>query len=171
VFKQSLGENASAIQPRSPEDEASLEMNFDMDLSAVFGDMKIIGEIYKPELFLLLLGNRFTMDPTEATYAATLLGSKYVVPMHYGTFPLLTGTPEMFVKLMKEAWGDSDYEYVMTIPAKSMPSLYGLLGVEVGDQKALLKALAKRFHGNKCFSDIGDFLDNNGIEHETFTWA
>jgi hypothetical protein len=74
-------------------------------------------------------------------------------------------------KTVKEAWGDSDYEYVMTIPAKSLPPLYGLLGVEVGDRKALLEALAKRFHGNKCFSAIGDFLDQNSIEHETFTWA
>ena len=74
-------------------------------------------------------------------------------------------------KTVQEAWGDSDYEYVMTIPAKSLPQLYGLLGVEVGDRKTLLEALAKRFHGNKCFSAIGDFLDQNSIEHETFTWA
>ena len=70
--------------------------------TAVFGDMKIISEIYKPELSLLPIGSHFTMDPTEATYAAKLLGSKYVIPMHYGTFPLLTGTPEIFLKLMKE---------------------------------------------------------------------
>ena len=74
-------------------------------------------------------------------------------------------------KTVKEAWGDSDYEYVMTIPASSLPPLYRLLGVEVGDRKALLASLAKRFHGNKCFSAIGDFLDKNSIEHETFTWA
>ena len=42
------------------------------------------------------------MDPREATYAAKLLGSKYVIPMHYGTFGLLTGTPEAFLKLMEE---------------------------------------------------------------------
>jgi L-ascorbate metabolism protein UlaG (beta-lactamase superfamily) len=70
--------------------------------TAVFGDMKIIGEIYKPELSLLPIGSHFTMDPTEATYAAKLIGSKYVIPMHYGTFPVLTGTPEVFLKLMAE---------------------------------------------------------------------
>jgi len=70
--------------------------------TAVFGDMKIIGEIYQPELSLLPIGSHFTMDPREATYAARLLGSKYVIPMHYGTFPVLTGTPEEFVRLMKE---------------------------------------------------------------------
>ena len=74
-------------------------------------------------------------------------------------------------KTVEEAWGDSDYEYVMTIHDRSLPPLYRLLGVEVGDRKMLLDALAKRFHGNKCFSAIGDFLDQNSIEHETFTWA
>ena len=64
--------------------------------------MKIIGEIYKPELSLLPIGSHFTMDPMEATYAAKLLGSKYVIPMHYGTFSVLTGTPEIFLKLMEE---------------------------------------------------------------------
>ena len=51
-------------------------------------------------------------------------------------------------KRVEEAWGDSDYEYVMTIPAESLPTLYGLLGVKVGDRTALLNALSKRFHGN-----------------------
>jgi L-ascorbate metabolism protein UlaG (beta-lactamase superfamily) len=60
--------------------------------TGVIGEMKIIGELY-------------TMDPREATYAARLLGSKYVIPMHYGTFPVLTGTPEPFSKLMKEVPG------------------------------------------------------------------
>ncbi len=70
--------------------------------TGVFSDMKILGEIYKPELSLLPIGSHFTMDPREATYASKLLGSKYVIPIHYGTFPALTGTPEEFVKLMKE---------------------------------------------------------------------
>lgn len=70
--------------------------------TGIFGDMKIIGEIYKPELSLLPIGSHFTMDPREATYASKLLGSKYVIPMHYGTFPVLTGTAEEFLRLMKE---------------------------------------------------------------------
>ncbi len=74
-------------------------------------------------------------------------------------------------KTVKEAWGDSDYEYVMTIPAGNLPALYRLLEVEVGDRKALLEAVARRFHGNRCFSSLGKFLDQNGIDHETFTWA
>jgi len=70
--------------------------------TGVFGDMKIIGEIYKPELSLLPIGSQYTMDPREATYAAKLLGSKYVIPMHYGTWAVLTGTTEEFLRLMKE---------------------------------------------------------------------
>lgn len=71
--------------------------------TGVFGDMKIIGEIYQPVLSLLPIGSHFTMDPREAAYAAKLLGSKFVIPMHYGTFPVLTGTVEDFQKWMKEA--------------------------------------------------------------------
>lgn len=73
-------------------------------------------------------------------------------------------------KTVEEAWGDSDYEYMITIPASSLPLLYRVLEVEVGDRKALLKVLAKRFHGNFCFSAIGDFLDEKNIEHNTSRW-
>lgn len=72
---------------------------------------------------------------------------------------------------VEEAWGDSDYEYVMTIPSTSVPRLYELLKIEVGDRTGLLDALAKRFHGNECFSAIGDFLDQHNVEHKTFHWA
>lgn len=60
--------------------------------TAVFGDMKIIGELYKPDLAMLPIGDRFTMGPREAAYALRLLGVKHVIPMHYATFPFLTGT-------------------------------------------------------------------------------
>ena len=62
--------------------------------TCVFGDMKLIGEIYKPELALLPIGDQFTMGPREAAFALRLLGVKHMIPMHYGTFPVLTGTPE-----------------------------------------------------------------------------
>jgi L-ascorbate metabolism protein UlaG (beta-lactamase superfamily) len=62
--------------------------------TAVFGDMKIIGELYKPDVALLPIGDHFTMGPREAAYAIRLLGVKDVVPMHYATFPFLTGTPD-----------------------------------------------------------------------------
>lgn len=62
--------------------------------TALFGDMKIIGEIYRPDIGFLPIGDRFTMGPDTAALAAQWLGVKQVVPMHYGTFPLLTGTPD-----------------------------------------------------------------------------
>jgi L-ascorbate metabolism protein UlaG (beta-lactamase superfamily) len=68
--------------------------------TALFGDMKLIGELYKPDLAMLPIGDRFTMGPREAAYAIRLLDVKHVVPMHYATFPFLTGTVE---GLRKEA--------------------------------------------------------------------
>lgn len=62
--------------------------------TTVFGDMKLIGELYKPDVACLPIGNLFTMGPREAAHAIKLLGVKHVIPMHYATFSLLTGTPE-----------------------------------------------------------------------------
>ena len=61
--------------------------------TSVFGDMKIIADLYKPSLAILPIGGLYTMDPREAAYACKLLKPKYVVGMHYGTFPVLAGTP------------------------------------------------------------------------------
>jgi L-ascorbate metabolism protein UlaG (beta-lactamase superfamily) len=63
--------------------------------TSLFGDMKIIAELYRPDIAFLPIGDRFTMGPDTAALAARWLGVKQVVPMHWGTFPLLTGTPEM----------------------------------------------------------------------------
>lgn len=63
--------------------------------TCVFGDMKLIGELYAPELACLPIGDLFTMGPREAALAIRLLGVHHVVPMHYGTFPALTGTPDV----------------------------------------------------------------------------
>jgi L-ascorbate metabolism protein UlaG (beta-lactamase superfamily) len=65
--------------------------------TALFGDMKIIGELYKPDIAFLPIGDRFTMGPETAAMAARWLGVRQVVPMHWGTFPLLTGTPAQLV--------------------------------------------------------------------------
>ena len=64
--------------------------------TAVHADMALIGEIYAPEIALLPIGDLYTMSPREAAVAARMLKPKYVVPSHYGTFPALTGTPEVF---------------------------------------------------------------------------
>jgi L-ascorbate metabolism protein UlaG (beta-lactamase superfamily) len=62
--------------------------------TCVFGDMQLIGRIYSPDVAVLPIGGHFTMDPREAAVACELLGAKRVVPSHYGTFPLLSGTPD-----------------------------------------------------------------------------
>jgi L-ascorbate metabolism protein UlaG (beta-lactamase superfamily) len=62
--------------------------------TSLFGDMKILAELYRPDIAFLPIGDRFTMGPDTAALAAQWLGVRQVVPMHYGTFPLLTGTPD-----------------------------------------------------------------------------
>ena len=62
--------------------------------TSLFGDMKLIGELYQPDIAFLPIGDRFTMGPETAALAAQWLRVKQVVPMHHGTFPLLSGTPE-----------------------------------------------------------------------------
>ncbi len=68
----------------------------------VFGDMQIIRELYGPEIALLPIGDLFTMSPREATYACQLLRPRTVIPMHFGTFPPLTGTPRELKKLVAD---------------------------------------------------------------------
>jgi L-ascorbate metabolism protein UlaG (beta-lactamase superfamily) len=61
--------------------------------TSLFGDMGLIREMYAPEIAFLPIGDRFTMGPEAAARACAMLGVRQVVPMHWGTFPLLTGTP------------------------------------------------------------------------------
>lgn len=68
--------------------------------TAVFGDMQIIRELYSPEIVMLPIGDHFTMGPREAAYACKLLQPKTVIPMHFGTFPMLTGTPAALKQLL-----------------------------------------------------------------------
>jgi L-ascorbate metabolism protein UlaG (beta-lactamase superfamily) len=65
----------------------------------VFGDMALIARIYEPDIVVLPIGDHFTMGPREAAVALELLGAKRCVPSHYGTFGLLTGTPEQLREL------------------------------------------------------------------------
>jgi L-ascorbate metabolism protein UlaG (beta-lactamase superfamily) len=69
--------------------------------TCLFGDMQLIGERYKPVIAFLPIGDRFTMDPVDAARACEFLGVRQVVPMHWGTFPLLTGTPADLKKLVE----------------------------------------------------------------------
>jgi L-ascorbate metabolism protein UlaG (beta-lactamase superfamily) len=63
--------------------------------------MALIAELYQPELAFLPIGDHFTMGPQQAALAARLLKARTVIPMHYGTFPLLTGRPSELAELLQ----------------------------------------------------------------------
>jgi L-ascorbate metabolism protein UlaG (beta-lactamase superfamily) len=73
--------------------EGATKIYFAGDTCA-FGDMQLISRLYEPDLAVLPIGGHFTMDPPAAAVALELLGVERCVPCHYGTFPVLTGTPE-----------------------------------------------------------------------------
>jgi L-ascorbate metabolism protein UlaG (beta-lactamase superfamily) len=61
--------------------------------TALFSDMRLIAELHAPEIAFLPIGGHYTMGPAAAAMAARMLAVRQVVPMHYGTFPVLTGRP------------------------------------------------------------------------------
>ena len=67
----------------------------------VFGDMAIIRDLYAPRIAMLPIGDHYTMSPREAAYACSLLKPETVIPMHFATFPVLTGRPDTLSKLAK----------------------------------------------------------------------
>jgi L-ascorbate metabolism protein UlaG (beta-lactamase superfamily) len=70
---------------------------YHMGDTGLFGDMKFIGEYYKPDLVLIPIGGHFVMSPADAAYAVkNYLKPRYALPIHYGTIPVLRGTPEEF---------------------------------------------------------------------------
>ena len=81
----------------------------------VFGDMALIGRIYAPDVAVLPIGDHFTMGPREAAVAAELVGAPRIVPCHYGTFPLLTGTPAELRALLPP-----EIELVVPAPGESL---------------------------------------------------
>ncbi|MBI3846533.1 MAG: metal-dependent hydrolase [Planctomycetes bacterium] len=83
----------------------------------VFGDMRMIGELYRPDFACVPIGNLFTMGPREAALACRLLGVRKVIPMHWGTFPALTGTPD---DLRRETRDLPALEVVALAPGESL---------------------------------------------------
>ena len=75
----------------------------------VFGDMKIIGDLYRPDVAILPIGGHYTMGPREAALACRLLGVRSVIPMHFGTFPALSGTPAQLRELTRDI---TDFEVI-----------------------------------------------------------
>ncbi|MGA7857792.1 MAG: metal-dependent hydrolase [Terracidiphilus sp.] len=83
--------------------------------TAVFGDMKLIAELYHPEVAMLPIGGHYTMGPKEAAMATRLLAPGIVLPLHFGTFPPLTGTPEELSALV-----DPGVRVVRCIPGEAI---------------------------------------------------
>jgi L-ascorbate metabolism protein UlaG (beta-lactamase superfamily) len=83
----------------------------------VFGDMQLIGQLYQPEIALLPIGGHYTMSPKEAALATRLVGAKTILPIHFGTWPMLAGTPAELASLVGSSVG-----VVAWNPADSYPS-------------------------------------------------
>lgn len=85
--------------------------------TAVFSDMALIREFYKPDLALVSIGGHFTMDPVSAAYAlSNFIKPKQVIPIHYGTFPIINRTPAE----LKDAMGNSPVEILDVEPGQAM---------------------------------------------------
>ncbi len=74
--------------------------------TGLFGGLAMIGDFYRPDLVCLPIGSLFTMGPEEAAYAVTLLKPRWIIPMHYKTFPVLTGQPEALIKALPDEYKD-----------------------------------------------------------------
>lgn len=86
--------------------------------TAAFGDMRLIGERYRPDLALVPIGGNFTMDPAEAAWAVKeLIRPAAVIPMHYGVNPLARGTAQQFV----DAMGASPIRVIVAVPGQPVP--------------------------------------------------
>jgi len=70
--------------------------------TCAFSDMQLINELYRPDVALLPIGDYYTMGPREAAVAVRMLGVQHVIPMHYKTFPILTGTPAELREALKQ---------------------------------------------------------------------
>jgi len=83
--------------------------------TAVFGDMKLIGELYRPEVAMLPIGGHFTMGPNEAALAVRFLGVETILTIHFGTVPQLKGAPEELAALV-----DSKVQVVGWLPGETV---------------------------------------------------
>lgn len=85
--------------------------------TAVFGDMALIRDLYRPDLALVSIGGHFTMDPEGAAYAVReLIKPKQVIPIHYGTYPVINRTPAEF----RAALGDAPVEMLDVVPGQAL---------------------------------------------------
>ncbi len=87
--------------------------------TSLFGDMALIRDLWAPDAAILPIGDWFTMDPRQAAHACKLLGVTSVIPCHYGTFPLLSGTPAELARWLGPEELNLDVEVVTLTPGQS----------------------------------------------------
>jgi len=85
--------------------------------TAAFKDMELIRELYHPEVVMLPIGSHYVMSPAEAALACRMLKPRWVIPMHYGTFPVLTGTAEELIERLK---GDPEITVIPLKPGETV---------------------------------------------------
>lgn len=114
--------HSSSFQGEYAGDPAGLVVEFD-DLvfyhlgdTNIFADLELYGDLYEPDLICVPMGDHYTMGPREAALACDLIQADYAVPIHYGTFPVLTGKPETFKKLTEE---ETDTEVLVPKPGEN----------------------------------------------------
>lgn len=90
-------------------DPGGLVIHFENDITVyhlgdtnIFTDLELYGQLYDPDICFVPMGDHFTMGPEEAAHATNMVGSDYAVPIHYGTFPVLTGDPHEFKSKTEE---------------------------------------------------------------------
>ena len=109
--------HSSSFQREYAGDPGGLVVEFD-DLTLyhlgdtnIFADLELYGELYTPDLVCVPMGDYYTMGPREAAWACDLIGAEYAVPIHYGTFPVLTGKAEDF-----KSFTEKETDTVVWIP-------------------------------------------------------
>jgi L-ascorbate metabolism protein UlaG (beta-lactamase superfamily) len=90
---------------------------YHMGDTSLFSDMKLIADIYKPEILFVPIGDRYTMNPNEAAIATSWIKPRIVIPMHYGTFPFLVQDPVGFKRSCESV---CDAEVVILDPGNSV---------------------------------------------------
>ncbi len=82
----------------------------------IFADLELYGALYEPDLIAVPMGDHYTMGPEEAAWACELIDAEYALPIHYGTFPVLTGSPEEF---QESTEGSCDTEVLIPEPGEN----------------------------------------------------
>lgn len=101
--------HSSSFQGDYAGEAGGLILSFDDDIAFyhmgdtnIFSDLEIYGEIYRPHVAAVPMGDYYTMGPEEAALSCEMLNPELAIPIHYGTFPVLTGDPEEFKEFTEE---------------------------------------------------------------------